>query len=67
MITRPMYEGSYEPTRFWGRPGAAVDTRLMPVYSVQRWAALPFSLGTPKIACDPSDPSTWQRPYVFTS
>jgi hypothetical protein len=33
---------------------------------LHRWAGLSFSLGTPKIACDPSDPQTWQRPYVFT-
>jgi len=37
-----------------------------PSYSIVRFAAVGFTLGKPKLMMDPSDPSTWQRPYVFT-
>ena len=64
--TRPIYAGDYTPTRFWkvGR-GAAFDSQLSPQYGVARWAPVAFQPVPPKLACDPSDPSTWQRPYQF--
>jgi hypothetical protein len=64
--SRPMYPGAYAPTRFWkvGR-GAAFDSGLARPNQLARWAPIRFSLGTPKIACDPSNPATWQRPYQF--
>lgn len=31
-----------------------------------RGGGLQVSLGTPHLMADPSDPSTWQRPYRFT-
>lgn len=27
----------------------------------------PISMAKPNLMMDPSDPTTWQRPYVFTS
>ena len=45
---------------------ASWDPQAGPAYGIARTSAPMFSLGTPKIAMDPSDPSTWQRSYVFT-
>lgn len=33
---------------------------------VERFATLPFTPPPPRLEMDPSDPSTWQRPYRFT-
>jgi hypothetical protein len=73
MITRqqgfpPTYPTSVAQGQWFGRSGkASWNPQAGPVYNVIRWAPVAFSLGTPKIAADPSDPSTWQRPYVFTA
>ena len=72
MITRqqgfpPTYETTVPPGQWMGRSGkASWFPPSGPAYLVARTPAPMFSLGTPKIAMDPSDPSTWQRTYVFT-
>jgi len=71
VITRPGFPPTYEttlpPGEYFGRSGkASWNPQMGPQYSVVRFAAVGFTLGKPKLMMDPSDPSTWQRPYVFT-
>lgn len=73
MITRENGFPPTYPTRLpegmWnGRSGKASWLRAQgPVYDgMVRWAAVPFSPGRARVEMDPSDPSTWQRPYIFT-
>ena len=58
----------YPPPGQWmGRSGkASWDFQQGPLYELHTWAGLPFSLGRELVEMDPSDASTWQRPYVFT-
>lgn len=71
MITRdgfpPTYPKYPPPGQVMGRSGkASWRPPDGPVYELHTWAGLAFSLGIPHNAMDPSDPLTWQRPYVFT-
>ena len=71
MITRdafwPMYP-KYPPPGTWlGHSGrSSWNPQAGPVYELHTWAGLAFSLSPEKVPMDPSDPSTWRRPYVFT-
>ena len=58
----------YPPPGQWmGRSGkASWDWQAGPLYELHTQAALPFSPVPPRLEMDPSDASTWQRPYVFT-
>ena len=72
MITRengfpPTYAKYPPPGQWMGRSGkASWDWQAGPVYELHRGAPVAFSPGAPNVAMDPSDPSTWRRPYVFT-
>ena len=70
-ITRsfpPTYPKYPPPGTLMGRSGkASWDWQAGPIYELHTWSMVTFSLGTPKVAMDPSDPTTWQRTYVFTS
>ena len=77
MITRqdgfPSTYLKYPAPGVWlGHSGrASWDFRAGPVYELHRWAGpllTPGGIGyLERVAMDPSDPSTWRRPYVFTS
>lgn len=71
MITRPGFPPQYPkyppPGQWMGHSGkASWNPQAGPVYELHTWSGLKFSLGRERKAMDPSDPSTWQRPYVFT-
>lgn len=62
----PAYWTTVPPGQWEGRSGkASWNPQAGPAYSLIRWAPAQFSLGTPHLAMDPTDPSTWQRSYVF--
>lgn len=77
MITRQdFYPNPYlkygRPGNIMGRSGkASWDPAQGPVYELHRWAGPvlhPGGIGyLERVAMDPSDPSTWRRPYVFTT
>ena len=55
------------PNQWMGRSGkASWDPQAGPLYELHTWAGLPFSPGLERVEMDPSNPLTWQRPYVFT-
>ena len=55
------------PNQWLGHSGrSSWDPQAGPLYELHTWAGLPFSLATERVEMDPSDASTWQRPYVFT-
>jgi hypothetical protein len=68
MVTRPGFGWTYHAGDWVGRSGkASWDPEAGPSYRT----ALPvgtFELtpSKPNLMMDPSDPSTWQRQYVFT-
>jgi hypothetical protein len=63
----PGWETTVPPGMLMGRSGkASWDPQAGPQYPIVRFAPVGFTLGRPKLMMDPSDPSTWQRPYVFT-
>lgn len=63
----PGFATSVPAGQWMGHSGkASWDPQAGPRYELHTWSGLPVSLAKPKLAMDPSDPSTWQRPYVFT-
>jgi hypothetical protein len=71
MVTRPGFPPTYykypPPGQIMARSGkASWNPAAGPVYELHTWHGLPFAPVAPKKMMDPSDPSTWQRPYVFT-
>ena len=72
MITRPGFPPTYETSvphgQYMSRSGkASWNPDAGPVNQIARWVPVTFTLGPPKLMMDPSDPSTWQRSYVFTA
>jgi hypothetical protein len=73
MITRqqgfpPTYPSVPPAGQWMGRSGkASWYPPSGPAYGVARWSPCTFRLPPAKLMMDPSDPQTWQRPYVFTA
>jgi hypothetical protein len=68
MITRPGFGWTYHPGDWIGRSGkASWDPEAGPSYATELpLGTFPLVPSKPKLMMDPSDPSTWQRQYVFT-
>jgi hypothetical protein len=55
------------------RPGSSLDPNGAPLYltrypqgQLYRGGVMPIQALRPRVEMDPSDNSTWQRPYVFS-
>jgi hypothetical protein len=69
MITRKNFGCTYKAGDWVGRSGkASWDPSSGPAQRTGSIPAgvLPFGPARPRVMMDPSNPETWQRPYVFT-
>jgi hypothetical protein len=67
-ITRPGFGWTYKAGDWVGRSGkASWDPQAGPAYpTILPVGTFPLRPSRPRLMMDPSDPSTWQRQYVFT-
>jgi hypothetical protein len=70
MITRPNFGLNYQGYDAAKPPPVGYVTErhnAAPSSHLHRAGAPAFGPSTPRVMMDPLDPSTWQRPYIFTT
>lgn len=60
------YAAALPPPLCFTVPARLPATRSTPTGGIQTGGMVPLTPSYPKLMMDPSDPSTWQRPYRFT-